>query len=465
MTSHTDTSSVPLDRLRAAVSGSVFAPGDPGFDEETVPFNRAISHHPRVVVGAAAEADVQAAVRYAADAGLPVRVQATGHGALAPVEDGVLICTRRMNAVSIDTETRVATLGAGVVWADVLAAGAEFGLAPIIGSSPGVGAIGYSLGGGLGPLVRSHGATADWVRGFRLVTAEGAVLSVGPHEHPDLFWALRGGKGGFGVVTQLSIELAPLRSLYGGGLFFAGAENIDRALRAWAAWTAEAPRSVTTSAAVMHMPDVEMVPPPLRGRTVLHLRVAYPGGADEGARLIEPLRSSAPVYIDTVAEIPATAVGSIHNDPEHGVPSWVFGTALAAVDAELVGELLELVGYADATPFLMAELRHLGGAASTAAAPSAVGGRDAAFMLTLLALNPQTFEQAAPLAAAAILARADRWLAPVTNVNFAGNPADPEVFARAWDAPTHARLARVRRGYDPAGMFPFGPTGTPRIRP
>lgn len=458
MTVQSGISSGSLERLRAAVSGAVFAPGDPGIGEETVAYNAAIIHHPEVVVGAADEADIQAAVRFAVEAGLPVRVQATGHGAVVPVEDGLLIVTRRMNRVSIDPQTRLATLDAGVVWSDVLAAGAEHGLAPIIGSSPGVGAIGYSLGGGLGPLVRSHGATVDWVRGFRLVTADGEVLTVGPDEHPDLFWGLRGGKGGFGVVTQMTIELAPLRTLYGGGLFFEGAENIERALTSWAKWTADAPASVTTSAAVMHMPDFEMVPPPLRGRTVLHLRVAYPGPAEEGARLIEPLRSSAPVYIDAVAEIPAAAMGSIHNDPEQGVPNWIYATALASADAELVGELLGLLGSATESPFLMAELRHLGGAAVPAAGhESAAGGRDAAFMLTLLALNPQTFEEVAPLAAAAVVAKAQRWLAPVTNVNFAGNPADPEVFARVWDEPTHARLAEIRRTYDPAGVFSFGP--------
>lgn len=456
-------SSESLDRLRAAVRGAVFARQDAGLDEEALAYNRAVSHRPEVVVGVADEADVQAVVRFAAEAGLPVRVQSTGHGALTPVTAGGLICTRRMKDVSIDPDTRLATIGAGVTWTEVLTAGAEHGLTPVIGSAPGVGAVGYTLGGGLGPLVRSHGATVDWVRGFRLVTCDGSVLTVGPDENEDLFWALRGGKGGFGVVTQMTVELAPLRTLYGGGLFFEGEQNIERALHAWGEWTRTAPDTVTTSVAVLHMPDFEMVPPPLRGRTVLHLRVAYPGPAEEGARLIEPLRSSAPVYIDAVGEIPATAMGSIHNDPEEGLPHWRFGAGIASVDDEMLSALLEQVGSPAESPFMMAELRHLGGALSRpatdrAAAESAAGGRDAAFLLNLLALNPQTFEQVAPLAAAALAARARRWLAPVTNVNFAGDPADPEVFAKLWDEPTHARLAEIRRRHDPAGMFSFGPS-------
>lgn len=464
MTVQSGISSGSLDGLRAAVSGVVFARQDAGLDDETLAYNRGVTHHPEVVVGVADEADVQAAVRFAVGAKLPARVQSTGHGALTPIGDGVLICTRRMNAINIDPATRRATIGAGVTWTDVLAAGAEHGLAPIIGSAPGVGAVGYSMGGGLGPLVRSHGATVDWVRGFRLVGCDGEVLSVGPDENPDLFWALRGGKGGFGVVTQMTVELAPLRTLYGGGLFFEGERNIERALHAWGEWTRSAPDSVTTSVAVLHMPDFEMVPPPLRGRTVLHLRVAYPGPAEEGARLIEPLRSSAPVYIDAVGEIPAMAMGSIHNDPEEGMPHWRYGAGLTSVDEELLEGLLEQLGSPATSPFMMAELRHLGGATlPTAARESAAGGLDAAFLLNLLALNPHTFEQAAPLAAAAVVTRARQWLSPVTNVNFAGDPADPEVFARLWDEPTHARLAGIRRTYDPAGVFSFGPPASPVV--
>lgn len=458
MTHETPLTAESLVSLRAAVDGPVLSRHDADLAEEVLGFNTAVSSLPDVVVGATSETDVVEAVRFAVAAGLPVRVQSTGHGVFAPVTGGMLIVTKRMDAVTVDADTRLATVGAGAKWGAVIAAGVEFGLGPIVGSSPTVGAIGLTLGGGLGPLARSHGATVDWVRGFRVVTAGGEVVSASADEHAELFWALRGGKGGFGVVTQMTIELAPLRTIYAGGLFFDGEENIETALRAWGEWTQTAPDSVTTSVAILRMPDFEMVPPPLRGRTLLNLRFAYPGDATEGERLISPLRASAPVYIDAVAEIPYSAVGTIHNDPEEGSPSWVYGAALTGIDQELLSTVLEHVGPSAESPFLLAELRHMGGAARPADADAtATGGRDAAYLLTLIALNPTTFGEIAPRVAGALIAAIEASLSPVTNVNFSGDPADPIVFERSWPERTRTRLAAARAQYDPRGVFPFGP--------
>lgn len=461
MTTETLSSAESLAPLRAAVDGPVLFRDDAALAEEVLGFNTAVSSLPDVVVGATSEADVVQAVRFAVTAGLPVHVQSTGHGVFAPVSGGMLIVTKRMDAVTIDPDTRLATVGAGVKWGAVIAAGVEHGLAPIVGSSPTVGAIGLTLGGGLGPLARSHGATVDWVRGFRVVTADGEVVTASAEENAELFWALRGGKGGFGVVTEMTLELAPLRTIYAGGLFFDGEENIETALRAWAEWTQTAPDTVTTSVAIMRMPDFEMVPPPLRGRTLLNLRFAYPGDAAEGERLISPLRASAPVYIDAVAEIPYSAVGTIHNDPEEGSPAWVYGTALTGIDQDVLSAMLEHVGPSADSPFLMAELRHMGGAVRPAdVAATATGGRDAAYLLTLIALNPTTFGEIAPRVAGALIAAIAASLSPVTNVNFSGNPADPIIFERSWPEQTRTRLAAARTQYDPNRVFPFGPPAT-----
>ncbi|HEY5223537.1 MAG TPA: FAD-binding oxidoreductase [Microbacteriaceae bacterium] len=214
-----------IAELRARVTGPVFARGDQGAAAEVACFNRSRTQDPDVVVGATNDADVVAAVRFAVQNRLLVRIQATGHGSGKTPAGGMMITTRRMDTLQLDPRTRLATIGAGVQWQRVVETAAAFELAPIVGSSVTVGAVGYTLGGGLGPLARSHGFSSDWVRGFRVVTAAGDIITADAHSNPDLFWALRGGKGGFGVVTEMTIELAPMPALYVGGLLFEGAKT------------------------------------------------------------------------------------------------------------------------------------------------------------------------------------------------------------------------------------------------
>src|SRR3712207_5933189 len=202
--------------LREEVSGVVFARGDEGLAEEAACFNTAIVHDPDVVVGVRTVEDIVAAVRFAAAHAVPVFVQATGHGAFAPITTGVLITTRRMNAIAVDPSRRIASISAGTRWRSVVEAASRYGLAPITGSSVTVGAIGYTLGGVLGPVSRTFGFTADWVRGFTRVPAGARGVRATAYESPDLFWALRGGKGGLGIVVEMDLELVPLRKVYGG---------------------------------------------------------------------------------------------------------------------------------------------------------------------------------------------------------------------------------------------------------
>lgn len=444
-------------RLRDAVTGTVYLRGDEGLAAEIACFNPAIRHDPDIVVAVASEDDVAAAVRFARAAGLPVRVQCTGHGAEAPIAGGMIISTRGLDALSIDGVSRLARIGAGVRWAPVIVAAAEHGLAPITGSSTSVGAIGYSLGGGIGPLARTYGFTADWIRGFRVVTAEGAIVTADAETNPDLFWALRGGKGGLAVVTEMTLELVPLRSLYGGSVFFEG-PAIEPALRAWVDWSAELPDEATTSVVLLAVPDIDGPPPPLRGRTVLSVRFAYPGDAAEGERLFAPVRAAADVYLDFVAEMPATAVASIHNDPEEGGPTWIRGFMLDTFDQDAADVILELAGPGSGSPFLAVELRQLGGAtARDTVDGTAVGGRDSGYTLSLLSGDPSTFAEAAPARATAIAEALRDRISAVTNVNFAGDLADKAAFERVWPPAVFERLEAARDQWDPDRVFAFGP--------
>lgn len=445
-----------VSSLRAAVTGEVFERGDVGMAEHVTTQNTLIQHEPELAVVVADEADVSTAVRFAAEHDLPVSVQSTGHGAWKPIASGLLVVTSRLDTVSVDTDERVATIGAGARWSAVIDEAARHGLAPITGSSPHVGAVGYTLGGGLGPLARSHGFSADWVRGFRVVIADGTVAIATTAENPELFWALRGGKGGLGIVTQMRLELVPLKTIYAGSLFF-DTPDVETALRAWVDWTRTAPDDVTTSVALLSMPPIEEIPAPFRGRFLLSLRFAYPGDPAVGAQLLQPLRQAAPVYVDGVDEITTTAMGSIHADPDEPSPLWDFGMLLKPIDQDFVSELLASFGPDADSPFVATEIRHLGGATRhDVEGGSAVGGRNGAFTFTLIGVVPPLFERM-PVVTNAFLERAKRWISPETNINFSSRVETPEHFAQAWPPATFERLARVRETYDPDGLFAFGP--------
>ena len=448
---------VDVTALRARVSGPVLTPGDDGFADEVASWVQTFIHTPEVAVGAATPDDVVQAVAFASANGLPVRVQATGHGSHAAITDGVLVTTRRLNSVSVDAESKLATIGAGVQWAAAVAAAAEHGLAPITGSSGTVGVVGFLAGGGFGPLVRSHGIASDRVRAFQVVTGEGELLRASADNHADLFWALRGGKGGLGIVTEVTIELIELSTLYGGSLAF-DAENIETALRAWITFTETAPADVSTSVALMRVPDLPFLPEPIRGHTLLSLRFAYPGDAATGEKLAAPLRAAAPVYLDQLGEIPAAQIGTIHSDPPDPSVGWVTGRMLSGADQDFATTLLEFAGAGKEFPFVVVELRHFGSSIEQdVPGGSAVGGRSSKFSLNLVGVpNPQLFETVIPGAAAALLGAVAPWISPESNVNFAPAFASQKEFEAAWPAETFARLAEVRKKYDPKGLFVYG---------
>jgi FAD/FMN-containing dehydrogenase len=448
-----------IEQLRARVKGPVLGPGDDDFATEVAAQNLAVLHVPDVAVGVTSEDDVVATVRCAADAGVAVRVLATGHGSFSPVTDGVLITTSRLSGVTVDAESRVAHIAAGSRWEDVIAAAAEHGLAPVAGASDHVGSIGYTLGGGLGPLARTFGFSSDWARGFRLVTADGELVSANAGEHADLFWALRGGKGGFGVVTSMDFELVPLTELYGGSVFF-DAEHIASVLPAWVDWTRSAPETATSSVAILRLPPLEFIPEPLRGKTVISVRFAFVGESAEGERLFQPIRDLGPKIIDAVGELPAAQIPMIHNDPKDPAPVFERGLSLDEIDSDFVTALLAGVGPEQQIPFIVVEMRHLGGATHRDVPEgSAVGGRAARYTLGFIGVpDPGLFDEVLPRAFAGIFAPLKPWVSAQHNVNLAGGFAIPGSYEAAWPAETLARLTELRAAYDPNGVFPYGPT-------
>jgi FAD/FMN-containing dehydrogenase len=420
----------------------LLTPNDAGYADEVIGWNLAAESTPDVVVAATSASDIVEAVRYARTNGHELHVQGTGHGGPHPIRSGLLVSTKRLDSVRVDGD--IATIGAGAKWAAVVAAAAPHGLAPITGSSTTVGVVGYLLGGGFGPLARSHGISSDYLVGATVVTGDGELVEA----TDDHLWALRGGKFGLGIVVEVRIRLVPLRTLYAGALIF-DEPNIEAALRAWVEYTTSADKDVTTSVAIARFPPIEAIPEPLRGRRVLALRFAYPGSIADGERLAAPLRAAAPIYIDDLRELAAADVAKIHNDPPGPVPSWARGALLDRIDQELATTLLGHVGAGTDAPFIAVECRHLGNAtARDVAGGSAVGGRGASFTASLIGVpQPELFAEVIPRAADGILASFARWRSTEENINFLGEPAEPERIAHAWPREIHGRLDELRRRF------------------
>ncbi len=432
----------PLAPLAARLDGTLARPGEPGY-ELALPWNRSVAMTPRAVIAAASAQDVVETVRFAGDHGLRVAVQRTGHGA-SPLDNGgddvILIHTGGLDAVVVDPQARVARVGGGAVWQQVMDAAAAHGLMALCGSSPGVGVAGFVTGGGVGPLVRTYGLTSDRVRSFDVVTGEGRLVRASADECAELFWGLRGGKNRLGIVVSLELELIELAELHGGALCFDGADA-EAIVRTWAAWSADLPEDVDSSLAIMQLPPLPSVPPPLAGRLTVAVRYASPSPGDR----LGPLRAVATPLIDTVGPMAPASMGAIHNDPVDPMPSHE-GTALlrelpdAAVDALLAHAL-------DGSPQVIVELRRLGGAlARPAATASAFCHRDVAYnLLTIGIPSPGVPEHAAALTAA---------LAPWSTGSAMPN------FARGaescYDEHTRVWLSALADRHDPAGVLRVG---------
>ncbi|MEJ2865488.1 FAD-binding oxidoreductase [Actinomycetospora flava] len=438
--------------------GAVLVPGDDAYDAERRGYNLSVDHRPAVIVAAECAEDVAAAVRFAVDHDLPVAVQATGHGPTAPADGALLLTTSRLAGIEIDPVARTARFEAGVRSGALVAAAAEHGLAPLNGSAPDVGAVGYHLGGGVGLMSRQFGYAVDHVRALEVVTADGRRRRVtagsADPDDADLFWALRGaGKGRLGVVVAVEIDLHPVARLYGGGMHFAAGEARE-VLRTWAERTAITPEAMGSSVLLIRMPDLPFLPDELRGRSVVHVRFVFTGDAAEGERLVAPFRALGPLT-DTVGEMPYRDVGTIHAEPTTPVAFHARNTMLRALDQDAVDTLLEHAGPDAGAPYLV-ELRHLGGAAARpGAVPSALARRDGTFVLYAGGVATGTDEVAALTSSLDALLRAmDPWATGGACLNFlAGPDVTGEQVRSAYSPADRDRLREIEQRVDPGNTF------------
>jgi FAD/FMN-containing dehydrogenase len=411
---------------------------------------------PAAVVAVRTAADVAATVRFAGAHGYTAGVQATGHGAERSLAGHLLVVTRGLDECTVHPEEAWARVGAGVKWATLVQAAAPYGLAGVNGSTTDVGIVGYTTGGGVGPLARTFGINADRVRAFEVVTGDGVFRRVTPTEHPDLFFALRGGKGAAGIVTALEFDLVHLPTFYGGAVYFDGddaAAVIDR----WRGWADALPELGTTSFVLFQLPPMPMVPPQLAGRMTLGVRFVWTGDPAEGARLLDQVRAVAPVILDDASLRPYTEIDAVHADPVDPMPVVDPAILLDGFPAAAAERLLAVAGPGSGSPQIMVEVRHLGGAyAQEGVHPSAFSHRAARYSVLTVAVAADEDMAAGALAHAdQVFAALADWDTGGVWPNF-GVPHDAVSARRCYDESTLARLRQVVATYDPQGVLQAG---------
>ena len=437
--------------LSDIISGRVVEPGDADWGSARQTFNPAVDQRPAAIAYPADERDVIAAVGYARERGLRIAPQSTGHnaGPLRPLHDTILLNVRELDGVSIDAAGRRVRVGAGATWQDVTPALSAHGLGALHGSSPDVGIAGYSLAGGMGWLARKHGLQANSVTAIEIVTADGHLVRTDAGHEPELFWALRGGGGNFGVVTAIEFAVYPVAALYAGAMFFAF-ERAPDVLHAWTKQLPEFPDELTSWASMLHLPDTPDVPAQVRGRSVTAVFAAFLGGEEEGRRLLRPLRELGP-EIDTFATVAPAVLGNLAMDPRKPAAYASAHELLGALPPTAIDDLLAAAGPGTGSALAKVQLRHLGGAlarTSTASgARATLPGTVSLFSLGIVS------DPAARTAVESSLERVRYALRTHHAGEYPGFVEQPADASRFFDRDTWRRLQDVKALYDPADLF------------
>lgn len=438
------------DRLRefsARFRGELIRPSNSGYDAARTVWNGMVDRRPAAIARCRTVDDVQHAIRFARDNDISIAIRGGGHNAagLGVCDGGMVIDLRGMRDVVVDPVARTARAGGGATWADFDAATAAHGLGTTGGAVSTTGIAGLTLGGGLGWLMRSYGMTCDNLIGAEVVTADGQVLHASTSEHPDLFWALRGGGGNFGVVTTFEFQLHPVSNVLGGILFYPLARARD-VLRFYRDFVRSAPDALTVFAAMLHTPE---------GQPVCGLAICYNGPVDEGERAIKALRDFEPTIAGDVGPMPYTALQTML---DAGFPPGLQvhwrSEFLASMPDTLIDALVSAYEHVP-SPLSAILVEQFGGAVHRVRVEStAFDNRDADFNLVIVSRwsDPSAAERNV------IWARATSDAAkPFTNgrvyVNYIGVGEAPDRVRAAFSPEKFTRLSQVKRQYDPRNVF------------
>jgi FAD/FMN-containing dehydrogenase len=446
-------STIELPRLRAAVDGRVITPDDPGYDQARTIFYGGFERRPAAIVRPVDATQVAQVVNLARDGGHELAVRGGGHSTVGHslTEGGIVLDLSELTALEVDPEARTARAQAGLTTGAYTAAVQAHGLVTGFGDTASVGVSGLTLGGGVGYLVRKHGLTIDDLLAAELVTADGRVLEVDDERHPDLFWAIRGGGGNFGVATRFQFRLHPLDGIVGGMLLLPATAPV---IADFMAAAEAAPEELSGIANIMVAPPMPFLPPAAHGKLVVMAMLCYAGDAEAGQRALAPFRALAEPLADMLQPMPYAGMFPPEEPEEVEFhPTAVSHTMfMDTVDRQMADTIMEQLQASDA-PVRVVQLRVLGGAmARVPVEATAFAHRHSRIMANVAAFydGPADRErrQAWVDGVAAALQQGDEG----AYVNFLGDEG-PERVHRAYPGSTWDRLVEVKRRYDPGNLF------------
>jgi FAD/FMN-containing dehydrogenase len=453
--SHAETlGDATLAELAQALRGELIRPGDPGYDESRSIWNGAHDKKPALIIRCRGVADVLKAVEFARSEGLPLAVRGGGHSipGFSTVDNGVVLDLSLMNAVHVDPDRRTVTAQGGALWSDVDAEAQAFGLAVTGGLISTTGIAGFTLGGGIGYLVRKCGLTCDNLVGADVVTADGRYLHVSEQEHPELLWALRGGGGNFGVVTSFEFRMHEVGPTVFAGLVFYRGEEAANVLRGFRTAAAGAADELSMVVNLTTAPPAPFLPEEVHGKPIIAVLGMWSGRPEDGDAATRPFRELAPVVVDLFGPMPYAGMQSMLDAL---YPRGLWNYFRSAFFADLDEAAVDAIGHAySQVPNGMSELHvhHLGGAMGRVPADAtAFGTRDKEFIFNVVARTPD----AAGYDAAVEWARdATGSLGPdaAAYVNFTGEAGEDRVRA-SYPPATYERLVAVKDRYDPTNLF------------
>jgi FAD/FMN-containing dehydrogenase len=452
-----------VQELRETLRGEVVAPSDAGYAEAARIWNGAHDGRPALVVRCTGAADVIAAVGFARSSGLPLAVRGGGHSVagFSTVHDGIVIDLSRMNDVRVDAAARRATVGGGAVWADVDHETQAHGLATTGGLVSSTGVAGFTLGGGIGWTMRKFGLGCDNLVAADVVTADGRLVRASESDNPDLLWGLRGGGGNFGIVTQLELELHPLRPMVYAGPIFYPADAAGDLLRAFRDWADVAPDEITGLVDLTSAPPLPVIPAEWHGEKVAGFIAASTGPLEAGAALVDGLRAVAEPVADLLGPMPYRAIQTLV-DPlwERGIRAYFKASNLSRLDDELVDRLCRLHIEAPG-PQCEIHVHQMGGAVGRVAdGATSFAERSMPFVLNAVAgwrdpsLGDAHIDWARTVIAACAEASTGR-----AYVNFLG---DADAARDAYGEETYERLVSLKSEYDPTNVFRLNQNIVPR---
>ena len=440
-----------LDAFEAGLKGSIVLPGSPDYDEARQVKSAQYDRRPALIVRAADAGDVARTVNLARESGLPLSVRGAAHSlaGFGTVDGGIVLDLGAMKGLHIDPEARTAWAQPGLTAGEYTVAAAAHGLATPFGDTGSVGISGLTLGGGIGWLVRKYGLAIDALLAVEIVTADGRQITANMESHPDLFWAVRGGGGNFGVVTRFQFRLYPVGEILAGALFLPATPEVLRNLVP----TAQAsPDELTTIASVMHLPPLPFVPAEQVGKLSVAVMFVWSGEADAGHAALVPFRALATPLAEMVAPMPYPGIYQLLAEAEKRGYASHRSRFLDELDDDAVDAILTAMA-APSSPAAMVQIRVLGGAmARVPNDATAFAHRDAKIML--IVMTP--FEDPATEAkhVAWTVALHEQLGAHDTGVysNFLESEGDERI-RDAYPPATYDRLAEIKGRYDPTNLF------------